>query len=283
MFSVLLQTIIPHHLLSRIMFRFLRLRWHHLKNLQIRFFIDRFKVDMSQADNPDIESFEHFNAFFTRSLKVDVRPINQPDDSHSYCSPVDGTISQFGRITDQKLIQAKGMDYSMPELVGARHDTAERFRNGCFATFYLSPRDYHRIHMPASGRLKSMTCVPGRLFSVASRMAQNLPGLFNRNERVICLFETDNGAMAIVLVGALFVGCMDTVWHGTVTPPHDLSVRHTEYDSDEAPYLDKGKEMGRFNMGSTVIVLWSRQNMQWNDELVVGQSIRMGSNISYAE
>ncbi len=281
MFNVLLQTILPHHLLSRIMLCFLRLRWRWLKNLQIRFFINRFKIDMSQVRNPDIESFEHFNAFFTRAMKADARPIHQPDNTQSYCSPADGTVSRFGRIANERLIQAKEIDYSLLELVGARTDIAEQFKEGYFATVYLSPCDYHRIHMPTTGRLKSMTCVPGRLFSVSDQLVRNLSNLFNRNERIVCLFEIDNGLMAIVLIGAIFVGCMDTVWHGTVTPPHHLWVKHIEYDSDDAPYLNKGSEMGRFNMGSTVIVLWSAQNMKWNDDFIVGESIRMGDNISY--
>jgi len=263
------------------MLRFLRLRWFWLKNLQIRLFIDRFKIDMSQVRHPDITSFEHFNAFFVRAMRADARPIYQPDNSRSYCSPVDGTVSCFGLINKAKLIQAKGIDYSLTELVGTRDDIIEQFRDGCFATIYLSPCDYHRVHMPAAGRLKSMTCVPGRLFSVSDRFVRNLSNLFNRNERVVCLFDTDHGCVALVLVGAIFVGCMDTVWHGTVTPPHRSSIQHVEYNPDDAPYLNKGDEMGRFNMGSTVIVLWSAQDMQWNDDFIVGESVQMGNNIAY--
>lgn len=281
MFSVLLQTILPHHLLSRIMLCFLRLRWRRLKNLQIRLFINRFKVDISQVRHPDITSFEHFNAFFTRAMRADARPIHQPDNPLSYCSPVDGTVSRFGSICNGKLIQAKGIDYSLSELVGARPDVAEPFKNGYFATIYLSPRDYHRVHMPVAGRLKSMTCVPGRLFSVSERLVRNLPNLFNRNERIVCLFDTDHGCVALVLVGAIFVGCMDTVWHGTVTPPHRTSIEHVQYDASDAPYLNKGDEMGRFNMGSTVIVLWSAQDMLWNDDFTAGKPVRMGDNIAH--
>lgn len=278
MFSVFLQTILPHHLLSRIMLRFLRMRWRWLKNLQIQFVINKFNVDMSQVANPDIDSFEHFNAFFTRAMKADARPIHETDNAEDYCSPVDGTVSEFGAINNDQLTQAKGVNYSLQELVGGRHEIADQFSNGHFTTIYLSPRDYHRIHMPASGTLKSMTYVPGRLFSVADKLVQNLPNLFNRNERVVCLFETEHGPMAVIMVGAIFVGCMDTVWAGTVSPPHRSSVEHSEYDGSIS--LGKGEEMGRFNMGSTVIVLWPDQNMQWSDNFTVGTSVTMGQHIA---
>ncbi len=280
MFSVFLQTILPHHLLSRIMLRFLRLRVTWLKNLQIKFVINKFNVDMSQVENPDINSFEHFNAFFTRAMKADARPVNEPDNTNKYCSPVDGRVSQFGDINNDNLMQAKGIDYSLLELVGGKQDLAEQFSGGHFSTIYLSPRDYHRIHMPAGGTLKSMTYVPGRLFSVADKLVQNLPNLFNRNERVVCIFDTDNGPLAVILVGAIFVGCMDTVWAGTVSPPHRSSVERTDYDNETAPTLNKGEEMGRFNMGSTVILLWPDQGMNWAEDFTVGASVKMGKHIA---
>ena len=276
MISVFLQTILPHHLLSRIMLRFLRIRWRWLKNLQIRFVIWQFKVDMSQVEQLDIDSYEHFNAFFTRAMKADARPIDAADHLESYCSPVDGTISQFGQIENGQLLQAKGINYSLLELVGGKQDIANLFSNGAFATIYLSPRDYHRIHMPATGRLQSMTYVPGRLFSVADSLVEHLPNLFNRNERIVNLFETEHGPLAVIMVGAIFVGCMDTVWHGTVTPPHGRVIRHTNYDSDEAPQLGKGQEMGRFNMGSTVIVLWPDANLEWDNLVTTGGQVQMG-------
>ena len=277
MLNVILQTLLPHHLLSRIMLRLLRIRWGWLKNLQIRFVIWKFNVDMSQVENPDINSYEHFNAFFTRAMKNSARPIHEADNAGSYCSPVDGTISQLGHIEDGQLLQAKGIDYSLLELVGGHDEIAEQFNDGHFATIYLSPRDYHRIHMPATGRLVSMTYIPGRLFSVADSLVQNLPNLFNRNERVVCLFETEHGPLAIILVGAIFVGCMDTVWHGTVTPPHRAEIDHEEYAPERAPTLNKGDEMGRFNMGSTVIALWPAGKFNWNASLMPGSSITMGS------
>lgn len=280
MFSLILQIILPHHLLSRLIMRFLRIRWRWLKSLQIRFVICRFNVDMSPVENPDIDSFEHFNAFFTRAMKAEARPISKADSNNDYCSPVDGTVSEFGVIRNDRLTQAKGIDYSLLELVGNQPDIATRFINGHFLTIYLSPRDYHRIHMPASGVLRCMVYVPGRLFSVADKLVQNLPNLFNRNERVICLFETSNGPMAIIMVGAIFVGCMDTVWAGTVSPPHRSKVERTNYNNENSPQLNKGDEMGRFNMGSTVIVLWPGQHMDWSLHFTVGStSIKMGQHI----
>jgi phosphatidylserine decarboxylase len=280
MFSVFLQTILPHHFLSRIMLRFLRIRWVWLKNLQIKFVIKQFNVDMSQVETPELSNFEHFNAFFTRAMKADARPIAQADNIDSYCSPVDGTVSQFGQIQDNKLMQAKCIDYSLLELVGGKQEIAEQFTNGHFATIYLSPRDYHRIHMPASGKLKSMTYIPGRLFSVAEGLVENLPNLFTRNERIVCLFETENGPMVVILVGAIFVGCMDTVWHGTVSPPHRSSIEHIDYDTTKAPTLRKGEEMGRFNMGSTVITLWPDQKMTWDKNFNCNNSVKMGQEIA---
>lgn len=280
MFSVILQTLLPHHLLSRIMLHFLRIRVEWMKNLQIGFVIQRFNVDMSEVETPELSGFEHFNAFFTRAMKAGARPIAAADDTNSYCSPVDGTVSQFGNIREGQLMQAKGIDYSLLELVGDDPSLAEKFSNGHFATIYLSPRDYHRIHIPAGGKLKSMTYIPGRLFSVADQLVKNLPNLFNRNERVVCLFETDNGPMVVILVGAIFVGCMETVWHGTVTPPHRHAIEQTEYDAANAPLLTKGQEMGRFNMGSTVIVLWPDQAMTWDKNFTCGAAVQMGQEIA---
>ena len=280
MLSVIVQTLLPHHLLSRIMLRLLRIRWVWLKNLQIRFVIWKFNVDMSQVENPDINSYEHFNAFFTRAMKAESRPIDDGESDSSFCSPVDGTVSQFGQINDGQLMQAKGINYSLLELLGGHRELANQFAAGHFATIYLSPRDYHRIHMPISGRLVAMTYIPGRLFSVADSLVQNLPNLFNRNERVVCLFETAHGPLAVILVGAIFVGCMDTVWHGTVTPPHRAQIDHIEYAPGDAPTLNKGDEMGRFNMGSTVIMLWPQQQMEWHQSFALEQAVLMGQKIS---
>lgn len=280
MFSVILQTILPHHLLSRLMLRLLRIRWVWVKNLQIRLVIKQFNVDMEQVATPELSNFEHFNAFFTRRLKPEARPIAAIENTNHYCSPVDGTVSQFGHIQDGKLIQAKEIDYSLLELIGGNKNIAGQFNNGHFATIYLSPRDYHRIHMPTDGKLISMTYIPGRLFSVANRLVKNLPNLFNRNERVVCLFETDNGPIAIIQVGAIFVGCIDTVWHGTVSPPHGRHIKHFQYQADHAPVLKKGDEMGRFNMGSTVITLWSNQSMIWNKNFTCDAIVKMGQEIA---
>ena len=280
MISVIFQTLLPHHLLSRLMLHFLRIRWVWLKNLQIRFVIWKFRVDMREVETPSLSSFEHFNAFFTRALKPECRPIDAPQDIHSYCSPVDGTVSQFGHIDHDQLLQAKGINYSLSELVGNQQDIAAAFTDGSFATIYLSPRDYHRIHMPAGGRLTSMTYIPGRLFSVADPLVENLPNLFTRNERVVCLFETESGPLAVILVGAIFVGCMDTVWHGTVSPPHRHDIERIDYTATDAPVLAKGDEMGRFNMGSTVILLWPNRSMDWNKQFLPGEAVKMGQQIS---
>ena len=261
------------------MLHFLRIRWVWLKNLQIMFVIKAFNVDMTQVATAELSSFEHFNAFFTRAMKPAARPIAAIDNTDHYCSPVDGTVSQFGDIRNNQLMQAKGIDYSLLELVGGDDNIAEQFTNGHFATIYLSPRDYHRIHMPATGRLKSMTYIPGRLFSVADELVENLPHLFTRNERVVCLFETDNGPMTVILVGAIFVGCMDTVWHGTVSPPHRHTTEQIEYDANDAPMLNKGAEMGRFNMGSTVIMLWPDQPMTWEKSFTCGATVQMGQEM----
>lgn len=283
MLSILLQKILPHHLLSRIMLRMTRIRIGWIKNLQIRAVVSIFKVQLDELENPDPLSYEHFNAFFTRALKPDARPIANIDNTNVYCSPVDGTISQFGEIRDGKLYQAKGIDYSLAELLGGDKAVTENFDRGHFTTIYLSPRDYHRIHMPASGTLQSMTYIPGRLFSVADSVVEHLPNLFTRNERIVSIFQTTNGPLAVILVGALFVGCMDTVWAGQVTPPHGQSIRHNDYEDSTALTLNKGTEMGRFNMGSTVIVVWPDMALSWNESMQAGGTLKMGQEMAKLE
>lgn len=281
MLNAILQTLLPHHLLSRLMLRFLRIRLRWLKNLQIKWVIRQFDVDMTPSQTTDWADFEHFNAFFTRAMKPEARPIAAHTDNNSYCSPVDGVVSQFGGIHQGRLLQAKGMDYSLLTLVGGKRDVADDFVGGHFATIYLAPKNYHRVHMPAAGKLQSMIYVPGRLFSVADSLVNHLPGLFNRNERIVCLFETAHGSLAVIMVGAIFVGCLETVWHGVVSPPQRRAIERTDYTADDAIALSKGDELGRFNMGSTVIVLWAARDMAWMETFACGEAVRMGQQIAF--
>jgi phosphatidylserine decarboxylase len=265
-----LQYALPHRLISRLIYYVTRVRWSPFKNLFIRQFARSFKVDWSEAERADASLYVHFNDFFTRALKADARPLD-PDLSVLLC-PADGAISQCGDITQGRILQAKGMHYSAAELL-ADDELATHFENGSFATVYLSPRDYHRLHMPIRGRLLRTLHVPGRLFSVAGWTAERIPRLFARNERLVCIFETDHGLIAQVLVGAINVSSIETVWSGTVTPPYAAVVVQRD-ETSQAIELQRGAEMGRFNMGSTVIVLSERRL----DLLMhAGQAVRMGT------
>lgn len=267
------QYLLPHHALSRTMLAATRLRAGWLKDLAIRLFIRHFGVEMHQAQQADYRAYPHFNAFFTRALRPEARPVAEGADA--LASPADATVSQLGPVRNGELFQAKGHSFTLESLLASR-DHAELFRDGSFATLYLSPRDYHRVHMPVAGRLLDTTYVPGRLFSVNPATTRAVPGLFARNERVVSLFDTDHGPMALVLVGALFVGCMETVWQGVVTPPRGPRVLHTDYRGrSPAIELAKGQEMGRFNMGSTVIVLSARP-VAWAPEIAPAAPVRMG-------
>jgi len=245
-----------------------------LKNLIIRFVVKRFHVDMSQARNSDPLSYPSFNAFFTRALKPGARPI-APD---GVVSPVDGKISQCGRIASDRLLQAKGHEFSLYALLAGDGTHAALFENGDFATIYLAPRDYHRIHMPLSGTLREMVFVPGDLFSVSEATAQLVPGLFARNERVICYFDTARGPLAVILVGAIFVGSMQTVWHGEVRGEGNQPTRW-EYPAEEAPRFEAGQEIARFNMGSTVILLHPHYAADFHAGLA-GKEVTMGEKIA---
>ncbi len=234
-------------------------------------FVRRYGVNMSEAANPDINSYASFNEFFTRPLKAGARPLAHAD----YVCPVDGAISQLGQIESDQIFQAKGHSYSTTALVGGDAQLAQQFDNGSFATIYLSPKDYHRIHMPCAGRLRRMIYVPGDLFSVNPATARNVPGLFARNERVVCVFDTERGPFVQVLVGATIVGSMATVWHGVINPPRSTQVRQWRYD-DKAIDLAQGDEMGRFLLGSTVVLLWPRDTLRLNPEWAAGGAVRMG-------
>ncbi len=270
------QYLLPHHLLSRMMHAFTRLQLTLIVRPFTRWFVHQFKVDLSIAQQPDLNAYPSFNAFFTRALKPEARPVCHGETE--IASPVDGTVSQIGPIENQRIFQAKGHDYTLRELLGGSDEHAAKFINGAFATIYLSPRDYHRIHIPYDGILNEMIHIPGRLFSVNQATTELIPGLFSRNERVVCLFETDAGPMAVIMVGAIFVGSMDTVWHGTVTPTHIRRITRWHYSSkdDNRISFRRGGEIGRFNMGSTVIVLFGQDRVEWNSLVSASASIRMG-------
>ena len=237
----------------------------------IRWFIGRYNVNMAEAANPDPASYSSFNSFFTRALKPGARPLAKA----AFICPVDGAISQFGPIRQDQIFQAKGHDYSTTTLVGGDTALAAKFDNGHFATIYLSPRDYHRIHMPADGRLLRMIHVPGDLFSVNPTTARGVPGLFARNERVVCEFETASGPFVLVLVGATIVGSMATVWHGVVNPPRSGEVREWRYH-DQQIVLKKGEEMGRFLLGSTVVLLYPKDTVRFDSSWVAAKPVRLG-------
>ncbi|MGB1141524.1 MAG: archaetidylserine decarboxylase [Halioglobus sp.] len=270
---IIFQHILPQHLLSRFTGFLAQLRqpvW--LKNWVIARFVGAFDVDMSEAAEPDISRYASFNEFFTRPLKEGARPLA---DAAIVC-PADGAISQLGAISQGLLFQAKGRYFTTEELLGGDSERARQFDGGRFATIYLSPRDYHRVHMPVSGRLTGTSYIPGKLFSVNGVTADNVDRLFARNERLVCYFDTDLGPMAMVLVGAMVVAGIETVWSGRVAPPPPTP-RVTNYAELPAPVeLPKGAEMGRFLLGSTVILLFPPDAMEWEDEYAAGTPTRMG-------
>lgn len=267
---------LPHHALSRLVLAATRCETPWWKQLLISAFLRRFDVNLAEAAQPDARAYPSFNAFFTRALRAGARDV-VPDADRIAC-PVDGHVSQAGSVEGDRIFQAKGRDYSLQELVGGDPALAARFAGGTFATLYLSPRDYHRIHMPLDGTLTETVYVPGRLFSVAPHTVNTVPRVFARNERLVAVFETAAGPMAMVLVGALFVACIETVWAGVVTPPHGRRVRRQDFRN--APVtLARGAEMGRFNMGSTVILLFGPQRVAWDAQLAADRPVRMGQAI----
>jgi len=265
---------LPHHAVSRVVFKLTRIQ-SPLVPKAIELFSKSFKVNLEDAINPDPKSYATFNEFFTRKLKPELRPIA----SSKIVSPVDGTISQFGDIVNSSLVQAKGVTYTLDQLLGGKLEQSNRFAKGQFITIYLSPRDYHRIHMPCSGDLIEQTHIPGRLFSVAKHTVNTIKGIFARNERVVATFDTEYGHMAMILVGAINVAAIETVWAGLITPPKGKSISSKKYSAGEVS-LKKGEEMGRFNMGSTVILLFAEGAPRLKDGLKVDQGLLMGEMLS---
>ena len=277
--KIALVTILPHHWLSRIMYRLTRSERTPFLRPIMRWYAKKFQVNLDEAENTRLDSYPTMNQFFTRALKPEAREFDN-DPNHLAC-PVDGAVSAYGSIHHQRIFQAKKHDYSLQTLLGGLNHVYKSFENGAFITLYLSPKDYHRIHMPYGGTLKEMIHVPGRLFSVAPDYVENVPGLFARNERVISVFETDIGPLAVILVGAIFVSSMETVWHGVVTPPNGKRVVSIDYSLSKNPVvLNKGDEMGRFNMGSTVILLLGNKTVEWADDLHPHQSVPMGRTLA---
>ncbi len=272
---IILQYLLPQHLISRAAGKIADCTWPWLKNPFITWFVKRYQVDMSEALEHDPTVHACFNDFFTRELKPGARKIE--GDSRSVVSPADGVISQLGPIEHGRIFQAKGHSYSLLELVGGNPEHAALFQGGQFATVYLSPRDYHRVHMPFTGTLREMIYVPGDLFSVNRVTAENVPRLFARNERAVCLFDTPAGPMAVILVGAMIVAAIETVWAGQVAPTRRQL--HSRRYNETPPTLQRGEEMGRFKLGSTVIVLFGAGHTNWDAGLGAGDFLRMGQLI----
>ncbi len=272
------QYFLPQHGITRLVGKLAKSKNKIIRKLFIRFFLSKFAIDMSEAAIEDPGSYNTFNDFFTRALKPGARPI--ADDPKTLISPVDGEVSQAGKINNGEIFQAKGHDYTLGNLLGNEAGYIAPYLDGNFATLYLSPKDYHRIHIPIDAELKAMTYVPGRLFSVNQATARTIPGLFTRNERVIAHFKTELGPMAMVLVGATVVGSIETVWSGVVTPPRGPAVRTWHYEKQQHCF-NRGDEVGRFLLGSTVILIFGKDKINWVDECVAAARIKMGQPLAF--
>lgn len=275
-FSVLPQYLLPKRALTRFAGRVASSKRETVVPHIIRWFARKYGVNMEEAQNSDLGSYRSFNEFFTRALRADARPLSEAD----FVCPVDGAISQLGDIEHDQIFQAKGHRYSTTALLGGDTKLAALFDHGSFATMYLSPRDYHRIHMPCDARLLRMTYVPGSLFSVNPTTARGVPGLFARNERVVCLFESESGPFVLVLVGATIVGSMETTWHGVVNASRNGKINEWRYEDQEICFR-KGEEMGRFRLGSTVVMLFPSNVMEFNRDWIAATVIRMGEAMGY--
>lgn len=276
--AILLQYLAPKQALTRAAGWWAGVHAGRWSTATIRWFVRRYRVDMTEAAEPDIAAYASFNDFFTRALRPGARPMA----AAGLVCPVDGAVSQLGAIDGDTLLQAKDHHYTTTALLAGDAQLAAHFTGGSFATLYLSPRDYHRIHMPCAGRLLRMVHVPGSLFSVNPTTARHVPGLFARNERVVCLFDTAFGPMALVLVGATIVGSMATVWHGQVNPPRPGRIRHWDYAQTPIA-LAQGAEMGRFQLGSTVIVLLPRGAIRWQADWRAQRPVRLGEAMASAQ
>jgi phosphatidylserine decarboxylase len=272
--TLLLQYLLPKKAITEFGAHVANARAGAITTAIIRWFIKKYGVNMAEAVNPDISSYASFNDFFTRPLKPNARPLAATE----FVCPVDGAISQFGAIQADQIFQAKGHYFSTTTLVGGDPVLAAQFTNGSFANIYLSPKDYHRIHMPCDGRLLRMIYVPGDLYSVNPATARGIPGLFARNERVVCVFDTPHGPMVLTLVGATIVGSMATVWHGIVNPPRTGKVREWDY-TDQSITLKQGEEMGRFLLGSTVVLLFPTNTVQFNPAWAPAAGVRLGESL----
>ncbi len=272
---VALQRLLPKHALSRLIAKAAESQTVWLKNALIERAIASFDINIDEAESDDINDYKNFNSFFTRALKDGVRPID--NDDQAVVSPADGAVSQAGPINHHKIIQAKGSDYSVSRLLGDSQQ-AKSYENGSFATIYLSPRDYHRVHIPAAGKLISTRYIPGDLFSVNDQTAQALPNLFARNERLVCEFESENGNFVVVFVGAMLVAGIETVWGGFETPGRG-AIRETDFSDRDLSYK-KGDEIGRFKFGSTVILLFPEDGIRWQDSLMPQADVQMGEKIA---
>ena len=275
--AVLPQYLLPQKALTAFAGWVATRQWGRYTTRLIAWFVGRYGVNMAEAAEPDIAAYPNFNAFFTRALRADARPLATAD----FVCPVDGAVSQLGAIEGDSIFQAKGHSYTCAALLAGDNEAAAQFQGGSFATIYLSPRDYHRIHMPCDGTLQRMVYVPGDLFSVNPTTARGVPGLFARNERVVCHFATPHGPMALVLVGATIVGSMATVWHGLINPPRRKQVTTWHYGSEDtpAPFLRQGAEMGRFLLGSTVVLLWPAGTVDFNGAWDATSPVRMGQEM----
>jgi phosphatidylserine decarboxylase len=274
--SVALQHLVPQHALSRLIARLANSENIRIKNTFITWFVKRYQVDMSLAEEEDPLAYACFNDFFTRALKPGIRPICT--DKNAVVCPADGAISQIGNITQGRIFQAKGQDYTTQELLGGDKKLAQEFADGHFATVYLSPKDYHRVHMPYAGKLRCMISIPGDLFSVNTATASRVPRLFSRNERAVAIFDTDIGPMAIVLVGAMIVAGIETVWDGAVAPIVDREIQTSLYPYQSIT-LEKGDEMGRFRLGSTAIILFAKNKIKWSAQFSAGSATTVGAKL----
>ena len=274
--KVLTQYLIPQHGISIAAGKLAENKNVRFKNWFIQKFAKAYNIDMSIAVEPELTNYTNFNDFFTRAIRPETRPIDQT--SASFCSPVDGAMSQHGPIEEGRIIQAKKHHFSALEILGGDIERAKPFENGEFCTIYLAPKDYHRIHMPCAGKLTAMSHIPGKLFSVNPLTANNVPNLFARNERVVAYFDTEFGKLALVSVGATIVGSIETVWAGTVTPPSRNKVKTWTYEN-ESINIGKGEEMGRFKLGSTVVLLMEPKSWQWDDAIKNGNALQLGQKL----